>query len=67
MRSASPVPFITEHEISFAIISDFSFTQVGGMPSWVNYSMKLYEYSRIPYAAKLAMLGTSNYLSTAGI
>lgn len=63
MRTASPVPFISEHEISFAIISDFSFSQIGGEPHWVNYNMNLLEYGRIPYLAKMALLGTSNLVS----
>jgi hypothetical protein len=65
MRTASPVPFISEHEISFAIISDFSFSQIGGEPHWVNYSMNLMEYERIPYLAKMALLGASNLVSRA--
>lgn len=65
MRTSSPVPFITEHEISFAVISDFNFSQVGGEPSWVRYNMGLIEYGRIPYLAKMAILGASN-LATRG-
>lgn len=65
MRTASPVPFISEHEISFSIISDFSFSQVGGEPHWVNYNMTLMEYGRIPYLAKMALLGASNLVSKA--
>jgi len=63
MRTASPVPFISEHEVSFAVITDFSFTQVGGEPHWVNYNMVLMEYGRIPYIAKMALLGASNLVS----
>ena len=63
MRTASPVPFISEHEISFAIITDFSFSQIGGEPHWVNYNMSLLEYGRIPYLAKMALLGASNWAS----
>lgn len=66
MRTASPVPFISEHEITFAIITDFRFSQVGGEPNWVNYEMALMEYGRIPYLAKLALLGASNLSRTAG-
>lgn len=61
MRTASPVPFITEHEVSFAVISDFRFSQIGGEPHWVNYEMNLMEYGRIPYLAKMALLGASNF------
>ncbi|MGD2072368.1 MAG: hypothetical protein PVG65_02640 [Candidatus Thorarchaeota archaeon] len=63
MRTASPVPFITEHEISFAVINNFDITQTGGEPVWVKYNMELLEYQRIPYLAKMAMLGASNYVS----
>lgn len=63
MRTASPVPFISEHEITFAIITDFRFSQVGGEPNWVNYEMNLMEYGRIPYLAKMALLGASNAIS----
>lgn len=63
MRTASPIPFMTEHEISFAIITDFNFTQTAGEPEWVNYNMILLEYQRIPYLAKMAVLGASNWAS----
>lgn len=63
MNTGSPVPFVSEHEISFAVISKFSFSQQGGEPGWVDYNMNLLEYSRIPYVAKMAMLGASNLVS----
>lgn len=66
MRTDSPVPFISEHEITFAIITDFRFSQVGGEPNWVNYEMALMEYGRIPYLAKMALLGASNLSRTVG-
>jgi len=61
MRSAVPVPFMCEHEIAMTVITSFDFSMIGGEPSWVNYDMKLVEYTRIPYVAKMALLGTSNY------
>lgn len=64
MRTASPIPFMTEHEISFAVITDFTFTQIAGEPEWVNYNMTLLEFQRIPYLAKMAVLGVSNALSS---
>jgi hypothetical protein len=60
MRTAVPVPFMCEHEISMAVITDFDFSMVAGEPYWVNYNMNLVEYARIPYMAKMAMLGVSN-------
>ena len=63
MRTSTPVPFITEHEISFALITNFSFTQTGGAPEWVDYDMSLLEYERIPYLAKMAILGVGNLVS----
>lgn len=63
MRSRSPVPFISQHEISFAVITHFRFNEVGGAPEWCNYEMRLLEYRRIPYLAKMAILGTGNWIS----
>lgn len=60
MRTASPVPFMCEHEIAMVVITDFKFSMIAGEPRWVNYDMDLIEYTRIPYLAKMAMLGGSN-------
>lgn len=60
MRMASPVPFMCEHDISTVIIESFDTEMAAGEPEYVNYTMSLIEYTRIPYLAKIAMLGASN-------
>jgi hypothetical protein len=64
MRTATPIPFMCEHEIAMVVITDFKFSMIAGEPRWVNYDMELIEYTRIPYLAKMAMLGSSNLVSS---
>lgn len=60
MRTATPVPFMCEHDIAMVVIQNFNHSMVAGEPLWVNYEMDLVEYTRIPYVVKMAMLGVSN-------
>lgn len=62
MRTATPIPFMCEHEIAMVVIADFKFSMIAGNPRMVSYEMELIEYTRIPYIAKMAMLGTSNHI-----
>jgi len=60
MRTATPVPFMCEHDIAMGVITDFKTSMVAGEPRMVNYDMTLVEYTRIPYIVKMGMLGISN-------
>lgn len=60
MRTAAPVPFMCEHDVAMVVMTDFDFSMIGGEPNWVRYNMELVEIYRIPYLAKMAILGTGN-------
>jgi len=63
MRTAAPVPFMCEHDIAMVVVDTFEFSMLAGKPRWVEYKMELIEYTRIPYIAKMAMLGITNAAS----
>jgi len=52
-RTGVPVPFICEYDIAEVIITRVKLSLVGGNPEWVNYTIDMIEYRRLPQLLKM--------------
>lgn len=57
-----PVPFISNMEIAEVMILDSTFKKWGGKPNYIDYSMTLVEYRKLPTIGKLAGLAAASLL-----
>lgn len=52
-RTGVPAPFMCEYDIAEVIISRVQLKQDGGKPGWINYTIDLIEYRRLPQIVKM--------------
>ena len=63
MNTGASIPIVSKHEITFGIISDFTYEEVGGEPLEVKYNIKLIEMNGIPLIGKTVLLAARNIAS----
>jgi len=52
-RSGVPAPFMCEYDIAEVIVKRVQLKQDGGKPGWINYTIDLIEYRRLPQILKM--------------
>lgn len=63
MSTGASIPIVTKHEITFGMIRDFVYTEIGGEPLEVKYDIKLIEVNGIPLIGKTVLLSARNIVS----
>lgn len=63
MNTGAKIPIVSKHEITFGMITDFDYTEMGGEPLEVKYDIKLIEVGGIPLIGKTVLLAARNLAS----
>jgi len=63
MATGSSIPIVTKHEITFGMITDFEYKEIGGEPMEVKYDLRLIEVGGIPLIGKTILLSARNIAS----